>query len=458
MASLLIASVAGVGSAVADEGQEYLRAQEQRSIEYLLRNISPPGAARGAVVAASSKHDPDYFYHWIRDAALVMDVIVSLYQDEKEPAQKARYAALLDAYVDFSRRNQLTPNPSGGLGEPKFNADGSAFTGSWGRPQNDGPALRAVTLTRLALSWLEEGKEALVRKKLYEAEIPARTVIKADLEFVSQHWRDTCFDLWEEISGHHIYTRMVQRRALVEGASLATRLGDVAAAGWYLKQARELEGEILKHWDSGRGLFVPTLNRNAGVDYKHSGIDASVLLGPLHGATEDGFLPVTDDRMLATFAKVKRAFRDLYPINKNGTPGVAIGRYPEDRYDGYGTAGQGNPWILLTLGFGEFLFRAANQFEAKGKIAISATNEGFFRDLGVRAAVGETLSGVELKAVLAKLRASGDAYLARVRYHGSHEGRFAEQINRHTGYQQGAEDLTWSNAAFLTALRHRGAK
>src|SRR5688500_16671266 len=30
------------------------------------------------------------------------------------------------------------------LGEPKFQADGSAFNDPWGRPQNDGPAIRAT--------------------------------------------------------------------------------------------------------------------------------------------------------------------------------------------------------------------------------------------------------------------------------------------------------------------------
>jgi glucoamylase len=50
-------------------------------------------------------------------------------------------------------------NPSGGLGngrglgEPKFMADETPFTGSWGRPQRDGPALRATTMIELGW-WL----------------------------------------------------------------------------------------------------------------------------------------------------------------------------------------------------------------------------------------------------------------------------------------------------------------
>lgn len=35
---------------------------------------------------------------------------------------------------------------SGGLGEAKFHVDSTEFTGDWGRPQRDGPALRAAAL------------------------------------------------------------------------------------------------------------------------------------------------------------------------------------------------------------------------------------------------------------------------------------------------------------------------
>lgn len=50
----------------------------------------------------------------------------------------------INNYVLAQARLQGVSNPSGGLstgglGEPKFNVDESAFTGAWGRPQRDGP-------------------------------------------------------------------------------------------------------------------------------------------------------------------------------------------------------------------------------------------------------------------------------------------------------------------------------
>lgn len=208
-------------------------------------------------------------------------------------------------------------------------------------------------------------------------------MIKADLEFVSDTWSDTCFDLWEEIKGHHLYTRMVQRRALIDGANLALRLGDDGAASWYLKQAKALEPEILRHWNPKLGVLVPTLDRDGGIGYKNSGLDASVILTAMHGDAGDGFLDVTDDRMLASWLRLRETFRALYPINATG-PAVAIGRYPEDVYDGgvVPSTREANPWVLLTVGFGEFLYRSAAAFEAKGKIDVTDVNAPFLHAMG----------------------------------------------------------------------------
>jgi glucoamylase len=51
----------------------------------------------------------------------------------------------INDYIKAQAELQGISNPSGslsdgtGLGEPKFEVDGTAFTGDWGRPQRDGP-------------------------------------------------------------------------------------------------------------------------------------------------------------------------------------------------------------------------------------------------------------------------------------------------------------------------------
>lgn len=419
----------GAPEAVAETTLDHrLQAQEHRAHDYLLANLEHPGIAPGVVIASPSRQNPDYFFHWVRDAGLTMDVIVSLYETSSDSRARERYLNLLLDFARFSRANQTTPTVSQGLGEPKFHVDGRPFDGPWGRPQNDGPAIRATTLIRLSHTLLNEGRADLVFRELYDGRIPSHTVIKADLEFVAHHWREPSFDLWEENIGQHFYTRMVQRRALVEGARLARRLGDGGAADFYDGQAAELAQAILSHWDARAGYFRITLDRSGGLAYKHSGLDSGVILGVLHGYANDGFLPPWDSRVLATARAIENSFAAIYLVNHASDTelGAAIGRYPEDRYDGYGSSGEGNPWFLAGHAWGELHYRVALEARLRGDL--------FNADEHLR---------------------RGDTYLARSLRHMAADGSMSEQLNRYSGYMQGAEHLTWSYASYLTAMSAR---
>ena len=154
-------------------------------------------------------------------------------------------------------------------GEPKFNVDGSAFNGPWGRPQNDGPALRAIALIHLATILIQEGEIPYVRSVLYDSALPTSSVIKTDLEYVASQWNQPSFDPWEEVEGDHFFTRMVQRRALIEGAGLASILGDSRAAQLYTAQAQAIGQAMGGFLDSSHSLILETINRVAGLDYKN---------------------------------------------------------------------------------------------------------------------------------------------------------------------------------------------
>jgi len=58
----------------------------------------------------------------------------------------------IDDFISAEANIQQVTNPSGtvstgGLGEPKFNINETAFTGSWGRPQRGMSELRGVLLS-----------------------------------------------------------------------------------------------------------------------------------------------------------------------------------------------------------------------------------------------------------------------------------------------------------------------
>lgn len=69
---------------------------------------------------------------------------------------------IIQAWISSQARVQIVENPSGGLddgqglGKAKFAVDETPFSGSWGRPQRDGPALRATTMIELGW-WLLVG-------------------------------------------------------------------------------------------------------------------------------------------------------------------------------------------------------------------------------------------------------------------------------------------------------------
>lgn len=65
-------------------------------------------------------------------------VIIFIFRARFATGGNAGLRTLIDEFLDAESKLQQVSNPSGtvltgGLGEPKFNIDLSAFTGSWGR-------------------------------------------------------------------------------------------------------------------------------------------------------------------------------------------------------------------------------------------------------------------------------------------------------------------------------------
>lgn len=377
---------------------DWLKKQRLVSERKILKNISPPGTRRGAVVASPSKHDPNYFYHWVRDAALVMDVWMRQLEGYTPLLRNTELEKLMWDFLDFTGYSQSTPAYVG-VGEPRYNVDGTANLDPWGRPQNDGPALRASLFIRFSRYLISTGREGLVREKVWP-------VIQRDLDYVGEQIYAPSFDLWEEVKGDHFYTRVTARAALFSGSEMARDVGFYAKAAWLSSQAAVAESLAFSHFDESREQIVENMNRQDGIDYKWSGLDVATVLALLH-TRQKPLVNLTDVLVMQTAEKIERMFHSIYNINKNlDHLGTAIGRYPEDHYYG------GNPWFLATLAFAEYFYLVGNLDE-------------------------------------------GDRYMRRVRYHVDGDGRMDEQISRENGYMLSAHDLTWSYAAFLTAYEAR---
>ncbi len=420
-----------------------------------------------------------------------MNTLVDIYADDPSSSLGAEMSTILNAYASLQFVIQRTPNPSGifddlsGLGEPKFGVDATAFTGSWGRPQRDGPALRALTLMHYlnayntSQPWVwGTGEGNRFFSPYYTAEMPANSLIKADLEYVSHFWNYTSFDLWEEIEGLHFFNLIISARSLREGAKLARAFSDTGAAEWYAEQASYIEHLLPKFWNAKKGHLVETLWS------KRSGLDCGILLGSLHAlpkhdsetSTQVIFPPWSDEVLISLLA-LTRDQAHRHPINSAGSSqkqkdaskenlpfhGTGIGRYPEDIYDGYATSSDGgNPWFLCTSSAAEILYRTASRIQSVKNLTISHTALPFYKALLTPHAQASDISVGSydpadplFNSVVEQLQATGDTFLAVVRRHVDEEGSMSEQFDRVTGYMRGAEHLTWSYGAFLEAVRAR---
>lgn len=266
----------------------------------------------------------------------------------------------IERYIVAQAKLQAIYNPSGdlsdgaGLGEPKFNADGTAFTGAWGRPQRDGPALRATALITYATWLIANGRgtrlaDVAANGTASEKADPAALlwpVISNDLNYVGQYWNQTGFDLWEETGGSSFFTIAVQHRALVEGNALARKIK--RSCPGCVSEAPQILCFLQNFWN---GKYI---NANINEDNGRTRKDASTLLGSIHtfdptaGCDDSTFQPCSP-RALANHKVVTDSFRSIYKINAGIPEGkaVAVGRYAEDVYQGKAIIDRNelaNPW------------------------------------------------------------------------------------------------------------------
>lgn len=132
-----------------------------------------------------------------------------------------------------------------------------------------------------------------------------------------------------------------------------------------------------------------------------------------------------------------------------------LSRYPEDVYNGTGTAENGgNPWFLCTAAMSELFYRAALELNSAGKMTVTNNSLPFWTYFVPGAGLSNdtyTSDSDGFKGAIAGLQGWGDAFMRLVKYHGGEGGHLSEEYDRNTGEMVGAADLTWSYAGLLTA-------
>ena len=390
--------------------------------------VSAPGCVLASPSWEGSKTnlEQDYVCHWTRDAAVVALELSWAYASGTLPDDQP----LID-YVTFSRTCQQS---AGDFDRASFYIDGTQ------RPwtnQADGPALQTVALLTM-FPQLDPATQAV-----------AAGLIDANLNFLSGAYQGQTYNLWEEELGYSFFARSAQLRCF---QAVAANTAGITVPSWLPSALSWLTSALDGHWSDELGLYRSVLPVPA--DYRapyDPNID--IVQAAVYGAES-----VTDPKILATAARLRAQWADpgskyFYPVN--GTDAAAglgpmLGRYPGDVYDGDTSDQAGDhPWALTTANFAELYYRTAAKITSSGTVPAGSLSAPFLAQAGVTPATSAADAATAL-------RAAGDAMLQAVLYHSDHF-ELSEQFDAVTGFEKSVSSLSWSYAAFLSAVRARGS-
>ena len=402
----------------------------------------------GGVVASPDNSTPggSYYYHWERDGALSMNALQLV-------TQFSTYNPLMQSYISWVLNVQNEPDPNGidVRTEPKyFLPYGAVYTGGWCRPQTDGPGLRATTLITYANNLLAQSQNNMdyIRQYLWTGSSSYNGgAIKFDLDWIVSGWQQNGCDLWEEVqSTDFFWNRFTMKNALFLGSTFATLMGDSSSSATYLSTAQAINATIMGHWN-GNFIFEST-NRKE---------DSAVILGLNNGYSNDNFLAPTDPMVTSTINTLNFLFYFAFPINQadstNGIPGILYGRYQGDTYAG------GNPWILTSASLAQLFYRGATYVIESNKVPDSRSFQDWqhiFHNLTQQYYDIDAIHAFTPLQFSQAIASAGDAVLQRIYYHvQSSQLHLPEQLDKNTGAEASATDLTWSYATVLKAMWYR---
>ena len=426
----------------------WIKRQYRFSAKAMLESVSATGITktrpgfgqtivpkRGSIVAspvlAAWDPDPDYFFHWFRDSAIVIDAIRVLHEDGTLGAEALTHfgdfvrfslemkslngKSLVD---DPSWRTRTEPGfqqylrsdtelarvtPENVVAETRVNPDGTLDISRWSRPQHDGPAWRIIAVLR----WLES-VPSLDRETMEVA----RHLLHDDIDFLLRHDDEADFDMWEEEQGQNYYSLRLGATALERACAWLTDRDGTASQACRIA-ASAMHQRLDRFWVEAEGFYR---SRLSGTPSKS--LDISVVFAVIHAGGNGPLHSIGDVRILSTIRKLEALFDRDYPINHNRPKdrAPALGRYSGDVYF------SGGAYYFSTLAAAEFYYRLAAGY------------------------TGE----------LAKTyKERGDAFLATVRAFTPRSGELSEQFDQKTGAQVSARKLAWSYAAFITAVKAR---
>ena len=359
---------------------------------------------RGAIIAANDSdvfrfNRDTYSYLWPRDGALVATALD------------------LAGYGEVTRRffylcGELMTRD--GYLLHKYNPDGSVGSSwhAWSTPDGrlELPIQEDETGLPIWALWQHYDRDRDIEfvRPLY------RKLVRTGADFMSSYREPRTrlpapsFDLWEERRGIHAFTTAAVWAGLSAARDFAAAFGQHDLSKRYGTAAEEIRTAALAHlYDADRGRFVRTVSVLAdGTIAKDATLDMSIA-----GIFLFGMLPADDPRVISTM----QALEERLWVK------TAIGGFARYENDSYFQQSQdiasvpGNPWFVATL------------WVAEHHIACAKTLDDLDRPRQL------------LEWCASKANASGV---------------LAEQVHPLSGDPLSVSPLTWSHAAYVTAVQH----
>jgi len=211
------------------------------------------------------------------------------------------------------------------------------------------------------------------------------------------------YDLWEEKYGITTFTSCAVYGALNAAAKFARMLGKQRGGNNYASAADEIKNAILKYlYDEQTGNFYKMINfANRGIVY-----DKTIDMSSFYGLFAFGVLDINDQRL-------ERFSQNIVDRISPRSPVGGIARYKGDLYYRKNSDIPGNPWVITTLWFAQYLIAKAKNVD-------------------------------DLDAV--------KTWLTWASKYAMPSGTLPEQIDPFTGEQLSATPLTWSHAEFVITV------
>jgi glucoamylase len=308
----------------------------------------------GAIIAANDtdimKFNKDtYSYMWPRDGALIVHAL-----------DNTGYSEISKKFLSFCKKVQTED----GYMLPKYNPDGSVGS-TWHPWQMDKPNQIPIQEDETALPLIALWNHYQRLHDIEFLQTMTETLVIKAAEFLIRY-KDPktnlplpSYDLWEEQVGIFTWTCSTVYKGLVSAAELMNVIGHDRHFKRYMNEANLVKEAILKYlYDEKEKTFVKKITQSKDGSFtKDLKADASIA-----GIFLFDVLPADDERVVNTMKRIKKKLEVKTEIG-------GLARYENDKYQSisndYPPEVPGNPWIITTLWYAQWLLAIAKNEKSK---------------------------------------------------------------------------------------------